>query len=80
MQPAGDVLQFDASKVARSKEILFPAAPPTSTSPLIVGTEYLDDPQREKLKKIFADPRIAQYLKTTDDPLVQSVLTPVSAD
>lgn len=76
----GYVLQFDAGKVPRSKGILFPPAPKTFASQLVIGTSYLNDPQIEKLKKVFADPRIAEYLKTTDDPQVQGVLTPVSAD
>lgn len=76
----GYVLQFDAGKVPRSKGILFPPAPRTFASQLVIGTPYLNDPQIDKLKKVFADPRIAEYLKTTDDPQVQGVLTPVSAD
>jgi D-methionine transport system substrate-binding protein len=76
----GYVLQFDAGKVPRSKGILFPPAPRTFASQLVIGTPYLNDPQIEKLKKVFADPRIAEYLRTTDDPQVQGVLTPVSSD
>ena len=76
----GYVLQFDAGKVPRSKGILFPPAPRTFASQLVVGTPYLNDPQIEKLEKVFADPRIAEYLKTTDDPQVQGVLSSVSAE
>lgn len=76
----GYVLQFDAGKVPRSKGILFPPAPRTFASQLVIGTPYLNDPQIEKLKKVFADPRIADYLKSTDDPQVQGVLSVVSAD
>ena len=74
----GYVLQFDAGKVPRSKGILFPPAPRTFASQLVIGTPYLHDPQIEKLEKVFADPRIAAYLRATDDPQVQGVLTPVS--
>ena len=76
----GYVLQFDAGKVPRSKGILFPPAPRTFASQLVIGTPYLHDPHIEKLEKVFADPRIAAYLKATDDPQVQGVLTPVSAN
>lgn len=74
----GYVSQFDAGKVPRSKGILFPPAPRTFASQLVIGTQYLNDPQIIKLRKAFADPRVARYLQTTDDPLVRDVLTPVS--
>lgn len=75
----GYTSQFDAGKVPRSKGILFPAAPRTFASQLVIGTAYLNDPQIVKLQKAFADPRVKHYLETTDDPLVKGVLTPVSA-
>ena len=74
----GYTAQFDAGKVPRSKGILFPQAPRTFASQLVIGTAYLGDPQIEKLKRVFADPRVREYLQTTDDPLVHGVLTPVS--
>ena len=74
----GYTSQFDAGKIPRSKGILFPPAPRTFASQLVVGTKYLNDPQIVKLQKAFADPRVKQYLETTDDPLVKGVLTPVS--
>ena len=76
----GYVLQFDAGKVPRSKGILFPPPPRTFASQLVIGTPYLHDARIEKLEKMFADPRIAAYLRSTDDPQVQGVLTPVSVD
>ena len=75
----GYTSQFDAGKVPRSKGILFPDAPRTFASQLVVGSKYLDDPQIAKLQKAFADPRVKHYLETTDDPLVKGILTPVSA-
>jgi D-methionine transport system substrate-binding protein len=74
----GYTAQFDAGKVPRSKGILFPHAPRTFASQLVIGTPFLDDPHIAKLKKVFADPRVRQYLETTNDPLVHGVLTPVS--
>jgi ABC-type metal ion transport system substrate-binding protein len=74
----GYVLQFDAGKISREKGILFPAAPRTFASQLVIGTKYLNDPQIKKLQQAFKDKRLDEYLRTTDDPLVQGVLTPVS--
>ncbi len=75
----GYTSQFDAGKVPRDKGILFPQAPQTFASQLVIGTHYLNDPEIAKLKQAFADPRVAQYLASTTDPLVHGVLTPVSA-
>nr|WP_279636376.1 hypothetical protein [Erwinia rhapontici] len=74
----GYVSQFDAGKVSRDKGILFPPAPQTFSSQLVIGTPYLNDENIIKLKKAFADPRVQQWLKETTDPLVQGVLVPVS--
>ncbi|MDR2635558.1 MAG: hypothetical protein LBC08_01880 [Campylobacteraceae bacterium] len=74
----GYVSQFDAGKISRDKGILFPKAPRTFASQLVIGTKFLNDPQIQKLRQAFADPRLKTYLETTDDPLVQGVLTPVS--
>lgn len=76
----GYTAQFDAGKVPRDKGILFPQAPRTFASQLVIGTKYLNDPQIVKLKQAFADPRVRQYLLETDDPLVHGVLTPVSTN
>lgn len=74
----GYVSQFDAGKVSRDRGILFPQAPKTFASQLVVGTKYLDDPNITALIEAFADPRLQEYLASTDDPLVAGVLTPVS--
>lgn len=76
----GYVSQFDAGKVPREKGILFPPAPKTFASQLVIGTPYLNDENIVKLQKAFADPRVQQWLKETTDPLVKDVLVPVSAD
>lgn len=76
----GYVSQFDAGKVPRDKGILFPPAPNTFASQLVIGTPYLNDPNIVKLKQAFADPRLQQWLKETNDPLVRGVLVPVSAE
>ncbi|MDR2790927.1 MAG: hypothetical protein LBB59_08155 [Campylobacteraceae bacterium] len=69
---------WDAGKISREKGILFPKTPRTFASRLVIGTKFLNDPYIKKLQEAFADPRIQEYLATTDDPLVQGVLTPVS--
>jgi YaeC family lipoprotein len=74
----GYISNFDAGKVPRSKGLLFPKAPRTFACRLVVGTKYLENPQIKKLIQAFSDPRLEEYLRTTDDPLVAGVLTPVS--
>ncbi|MFP8398703.1 MetQ/NlpA family ABC transporter substrate-binding protein [Raoultella ornithinolytica] len=76
----GYVSQFDAGKVSRDKGILFPPAPRTFASQLVIGTPYLSQENIVKLQQAFSDPRIQSWLKTTDDPLVKDVLVPVSAE
>jgi len=76
----GYVSQFDAGKVTRDKGILFPPAPRTFASQLVIGTPYLSQENIVKLIQAFADPRVQTWLKTTDDPLVKGVLVPVSSD
>lgn len=76
----GYVAQFDAGKIPRSKGILFPAAPRTFASRLVIAEARKDEPQIIKLQKVFADPRIAEYLNSTDDLNVKGILTPVSQD
>lgn len=74
----GYVAQFDAGKVPRSKGILFPAAPKTFASRLVIAEQSKDDPVIIKLQQVFSDPRIAEYLSQTDDLNVKGILTPVS--
>lgn len=74
----GYVSQFDAGKVDRDQGILFPEPPKTFASRLIMGAEYAKSADAQKLVEAFSDPRLQEYLATTEDPLVQGVLTPVS--
>ena len=55
-----------------------PPAPKEFAGQLVVGTEYLHDPQVEKLKEIFFDPRVQEYLGSNDDPNLKGQLAPVS--
>ncbi|WP_370249867.1 MetQ/NlpA family ABC transporter substrate-binding protein [Nocardioides sp.] len=60
-------------------QILAPDAPNEFAGQLVVGTDYLEDPQVEVLKKVFFDPRVQDYLATNTDPNLQGQLAPVSA-
>ena len=55
-----------------------PDAPKEFAGQLVVGTAYLDDPQIEKLKKVFFDERVQPYLADNDDPNLSGQLAPVS--
>ncbi|WP_408896186.1 MetQ/NlpA family ABC transporter substrate-binding protein [Nocardioides sp. R1-1] len=57
-----------------------PDAPKEFAGQLVVGTAYLDDPQVEKLKKVFFDERVQPYLAENDDPSLSGQLAPVSAE
>ncbi|WP_377321825.1 MetQ/NlpA family ABC transporter substrate-binding protein [Pimelobacter simplex] len=57
-----------------------PDAPKEFAGQLVVGTAYLDDPQVEKLKKVFFDKRVQPYLAENDDPSLSGQLAPVSAE
>ena len=60
-------------------QIFAPDAPKEFAGQLVVGTKYLDDPQVAKLKKIFFDPRVQEYLASNDDPDLKGQLAPVSS-
>jgi YaeC family lipoprotein len=74
----GFIGNFDAGKIPREKGIFFPPAPRTFAAQFVVGTKFLNDPKIKKLQEVFKDKRLDEYLRTTDDPLVRGVLTPVS--
>lgn len=57
-----------------------PDAPKEFAGQLVVGTAYLDDPQVEKLEKVFFDKRVQPYLAENDDPSLSGQLAPVSAE
>ena len=41
-------------------------------------TKHLNDPNVQKLIQTFQDPKIAEYLKTTDDQLIRNTLGPIA--
>lgn len=53
-------------------------APKGSEGGLVVSDKHLDDPNVQKLIQTFQDPRIAQYLETTDNALIRDTLGPVA--
>src|SRR5580658_1214484 len=72
-------MQFIGAGVSQKYKIYAPPAPRAFAGQLVVGTKYLHDPQVEKLIKVFLDPRVQPYLRTTDNPALKDQLTPVSA-
>jgi D-methionine transport system substrate-binding protein len=53
-------------------------APKGSEGGLVVSDKHLDDPNVQKLIQTFQDPKIAEYLKTTDDQLIRNTLGPIA--
>lgn len=71
-------MSFVDAGTPQEQQIFAPDAPNEFAGQLVVGTEYLDDPQVAKLKKVFFDPRVQEYLATNDDPNLSGQLAPVS--
>jgi D-methionine transport system substrate-binding protein len=59
---------FDAAGTPSSEQILSPVAPDTFASQLVVGTNYLDDPNIKKLIELWKDPKIQEYLAKEGGP------------
>lgn len=72
-------MSFVDAKTPSKFKIYAPPAPRDFAGQLVVGTNYLNDPQIATLKKIFFDPQVQAYLKTTTDPALRDQLAPVSA-
>ncbi|WP_111509436.1 MetQ/NlpA family ABC transporter substrate-binding protein [Mycobacterium kyogaense] len=53
-------------------------APKGSEGGLVVSNKHIDDPNVVKLIDTFKDPRIAQFLQTTDNKLIRDTLGPIS--
>ncbi|AKS33431.1 MetQ/NlpA family ABC transporter substrate-binding protein [Mycolicibacterium goodii] len=52
-------------------------APKGSEGGLVVSNRHLDDPNVQKLIETFKDPRIAEFLETTDNKLIRDTLGPI---
>jgi D-methionine transport system substrate-binding protein len=59
---------FDAAGTPSSDQILSPVAPNTFAGQLVVGTNYLNDPNIKKLIELWKDPKIQKYLETEGGP------------
>ncbi|OBF52113.1 MetQ/NlpA family ABC transporter substrate-binding protein [Mycolicibacterium monacense] len=53
-------------------------APKGSEGGLVVSDRHLDDPNVQKLIATFQDPKIAEFLETTDNKLIRDTLGPIS--
>ena len=54
-------------------------APAGSEGGLVVSNKHLDDPNVQKLIETFKDPKIAEFLETTDNKLIRDTLGPIGA-
>ena len=64
---------FDSADVDPSKEIASPVAPEEFDAQLVVGSDYVDDPNVQKLKELWADPRIQEYIEKEGSPALYPV-------
>ncbi|MEZ0578782.1 MetQ/NlpA family ABC transporter substrate-binding protein [Nocardioides sp. MH1] len=71
-------MSFVDAGTPEEDRIYEPDAPKEFAGQLVVGSAYVDDPQVEKLKEIFFDPRVQDYLADNDDPNLTGQLAPVS--
>jgi D-methionine transport system substrate-binding protein len=53
-------------------------APKGSEGGLVVSEKHLDDPNVQKLIETFKDPRIAEFLQTSDNPIIRDTLGPIN--
>jgi ABC-type metal ion transport system substrate-binding protein len=72
-------MQFIAAGIPAKDRIYAPPAPRSFAGQLVVGDAYRNDPQVKKLIKVFFDPRVQPYLKTTTNPQLKEQLSPVAA-
>jgi D-methionine transport system substrate-binding protein len=73
-------MQFIGAGISQKYKIYAPPAPRAFAGQLVVGTHYLHDPQVRKLIKVFFDPRVQPYLRTTQNPALKDQLMPVSSN
>ncbi|WP_182377170.1 MetQ/NlpA family ABC transporter substrate-binding protein [Nocardioides sp. WS12] len=72
-------MSFVDAETPEKYRIFEPDAPKEFAGQLVIGSEYADDPQIEKLKKVFFDERVQPYLAENTDPNLSGQLAPVSA-
>jgi D-methionine transport system substrate-binding protein len=71
-------MQFIGAGISQKYKIYAPPAPRAFAGQLVVSSTYVHDPQIVKLIKVFLDPRVQAYLRTTTNPRLKDQLTPVS--
>jgi ABC-type metal ion transport system substrate-binding protein len=71
-------MQFISAGTPQADKIYAPPAPRSFAGQLVVGAQYRSDPQVKKLIKVFFDPRVEAYLRTTTNPNLADQLTPVA--
>ncbi|MFT4042991.1 MAG: MetQ/NlpA family ABC transporter substrate-binding protein [Gordonia sp. (in: high G+C Gram-positive bacteria)] len=54
-------------------------APKGSAGGLVVSNAHINDPNVQKLIATFKDPKIAEFLKTTTNPIIRDTLGPLDA-
>jgi hypothetical protein len=67
-----------AAGLTENQVIAREPAPKGSEGGLVVSDEHLDDPNVQKLIQTFRDPKIAEFLKTTDNELIRNTLGPIT--
>jgi len=71
-------MQFISAGTPAKDKIYAPPAPRSFAGQLVVGIKYRTDPQVQKLIKVFFNPRVQAYLRTTTNPQLKDQLTPVA--
>jgi D-methionine transport system substrate-binding protein len=54
-------------------------APKGSEGGLVVSDKHINDPNIQKLIETFKDPKIAEFLRTTDNELIRNTLGPINS-
>jgi D-methionine transport system substrate-binding protein len=71
-------MQFISAGTPQSDKIYAPPAPRSFAGQLVVGAQFRSDPQVKKLIRVFFDPRVQSYLRTTTNPRLADQLSPVA--
>jgi D-methionine transport system substrate-binding protein len=71
-------MQFISAGTPQSDKIYAPPAPRSFAGQLVVGTQFRTDPVVRKLIRVFFDPRVQPYLRTTTNPQLADQLSPVA--
>lgn len=66
-----------AAGLTESQILAREPAPKGSEGGLVVSDKHLDDPNVQKLIATFKDPKIAEFLQTTDNTLIRDTLGPI---